>query len=122
MPILLLVALCGLLFAVWRSRSRFTVTGAYRDLRSLLSKRDSEVDETTAPMSLYGRLVERFPDAAQPAGSLIQLYLRESYAGHGLGDQDTLEAKRALQRLRVAMKRRESGPRKSPVPRVRLRI
>ena len=113
-PILLLVALCCLLFVAWRSRSRFTVTGAYRDLRSLLSKRDSEVDETTAPMSLYSRLVERFPDAAQPAGSLIQLYLRESYAGHGLGNHDTLEAKRALQRLRVAMKRREPGLRKSP--------
>lgn len=109
-PVLLLSALSVLLFVVWRSRSRFTVTLAYRDLRRLLAKRDSDVNETTAPMTLYDRLVERWPESAQPAGSLIQLYLRESYAGHGLADRDTLEAKRSLQKLRVAMRARGPGP------------
>jgi len=99
------VAVLAILGIWWLRRSRFTATSGYRELRSLLARRDSDIGDATAPLRVLARVVDLFPDAEQFASSLIRLYLRESYAGHGLAEQETKVARQALRDLRVALRR-----------------
>ena len=57
------------------------------------------VPESLAPVALMRRTSERFPAAAAPAGQLVELYLRESFAGEELAPPELDLASRALREI-----------------------
>lgn len=85
----------------WRfGRRELTATRAYARLRDRARALDPGVGPSVAPLALTRRLAERFPAAVAPAGSLVRLYLRESFGGESL---DAAELERARSLLRRAL-------------------
>ncbi len=82
---LLLLAAAWIL---WRQRSPLTATRAYERLRRRLAQRGLPVGEATAPLALRQRAARRFPEAARPTGEIVELYLRESFAGETLAAEE----------------------------------
>jgi hypothetical protein len=90
----------GLLIAAWvlwrRSRRHRSATESYRRLRERLERRGDVVPASLAPLRLLRQTAERYPAAAAPAGDLVHLYLRESFAGEELSPAELVEATRSL--------------------------
>jgi hypothetical protein len=83
----------------WRfGRRELTATRAYLRLRGRLRALDPELGPAVAPLALARRLGDRFPAAERAVGSLVGLYLRESFGNEQLGQEE-------LQRARLLMKR-----------------
>ena len=106
--------LTALLFALavasavllWRRYRRpLTATRAYGELRRHLAGRGLAVTDSLAPLALERRAAGRFPAAAAPAGRVIDLYLRESFAGEELGETERGRLADALAETRAALRR-----------------
>ena len=98
-----LLALLVAAAAWWRfGRKELTATRAYGRLRGRVQALDPAVGPALAPLALTARLADRFPAAASPAGSLVRLYLRESFGGERLGAEE-------LQRARALLKQAVGG-------------
>jgi len=93
------IALTAIL--LWRRyQAGFTATRAYRQLRQHLDRVGLPLTEATAPLDLERRTVRRWPAAAEPAGRLVELYLRESFGGRSLDEAERQAARQALRRAR----------------------
>lgn len=101
----LLALLAGALWAWIRSRRQPTATESYRRLRRRLERTGVPVPESLAPLRLLGQAGERFPGAAAPAGRLVHLYLRESFADEPLSDEELREAADSLRAASEVLKR-----------------
>lgn len=95
-----LVAVALVAFWLWRrSRRPPSATEVYRRLRERLERRGAVVPPSLAPLRLLRQTAARYPAAAQPTGELVQLYLRESFAGEELSAEDLGTAARSLQEV-----------------------
>jgi transglutaminase-like putative cysteine protease len=101
--LLLVAALCALVWWRWRiARRRRTATDSYRRLRDRLERGGLRVPPSLAPLHLAASAATRFPQAGAPTGRLVQLYLRESFAGETLSEAElalAADALRAVDRL-----------------------
>jgi transglutaminase-like putative cysteine protease len=103
----LLLALLGLLVAwwIWRHRPPFSGARAYRRLRSRL-ERDPRVGLTSSlpPLRVAEQVAVHRPAARVPASRVIEFYLRESFGGEELSEEERRElqmaCREALRRLR----------------------
>jgi membrane protein implicated in regulation of membrane protease activity len=85
---------------IWRRRRiHRSATDAYRRLRERLQRRGDAVPASLGPIRLLRDTTARYPEAAQPAGQLVRLYLRESFAGEQLSAEELGEATRSLQEV-----------------------
>ena len=79
-----------------RLRPPMTATDAYRQLRRRLGRSGAPVPDSVPPRRLQREAGSRYPAAAEPMGRVIDFYLRESFGGQPLGDEEREELKAAL--------------------------
>ena len=94
----------------WWRRPRFSAGLAYTRLRQKLPEVERETLETLPPLEVRERFTEAYPEAAESAGKVFDLYMAENFGGHELDDGETaelLEAHReALRRVREQRSKR----------------
>jgi hypothetical protein len=106
-----LAALAGLALAVlgwWLYRlyrTPLTATRAYRQLRRRLG-RHGALSESVPPLVFRSAAAARYPRAADSTARVIDLYLRESFGGEPLEDEE-------LEQLKVDLAEAERGMRKA---------
>lgn len=98
---LLATALAGWLL-YRRFRPPLTATAAYRRLRRRLG---SALPPSVPPLTVRREAESRFPAAAAPAARVIDFYLRESFGGQPLADEEVEALKTALEEAEKQMRR-----------------
>jgi transglutaminase-like putative cysteine protease len=97
--------------AVWllyrRLRPPLNATAAYRRLRRRIGRAaGSGFPDSAPPLSVRGEAAARYPAAAEPTARVIDFYLRESFGGQALEDEE-------LEALKAALEMAEKGMRKA---------
>jgi transglutaminase-like putative cysteine protease len=100
------VLLAVVLAAWWfHRRGPLTATAAYRRLRRDLARAGVAVPASLPPLALGRRAAAARPAAAEPAGRVIAFYLRESFNGEALGDEERGELEAALRRAGAVLRK-----------------
>jgi len=95
LPLVLLAILGG--WWIWRHRPAFSAVRAYRQLRGTVERQDSlAVSNLWPPMRLADHIAATRPPASVPARRVIELYLRESFGGQELDEDERRELQAAL--------------------------
>jgi hypothetical protein len=87
-------------------RTPLTATRAYRKLRRRFSHAGPPLPESTPPLVFRSAAAARYPGAALPTAKVVDLYLRESFGGEPLEDEE-------LEALKEALGEAERGMRKA---------
>jgi len=108
--------IASLLGGLWlRRRPRPTVTAAYLKLRRILQGGGVAVPESLAPLALARRAALDLPEAAASSSRVIDLYLRETFAGRSTDDSEVAALQVDLARVESAARRRlRRGGRQRP--------
>jgi len=106
-----LILLAAAAYAVYlRLRPPLTATAAYRRLRRLLGRSGAPVPDSVPPLRLRREAEARFPAAALPMARVIDFYLRESFGGEPLREDERGALKEALDEAgRGFRERRRAG-------------
>ena len=105
-----IVLLAGVLVFVYlRRRPPLTATAAYRRLRRRLGRSGAPVPDSVPPLRLHREAEARYPAAAAPMGRVIDFYLRESFGGEPLRDEERDALKAALDEAERGFKQRAAG-------------
>lgn len=88
-----------------RLRPPLTATRAYRRLKSRLSRSGPVLPESVPPLAVRREAELRYPAAAEPAGRVIDFYLRESFGGQTLEDEELETLKEALEEAEKRMRK-----------------
>lgn len=95
--------------AVWllylRLRPPLTATLAYRRLKRRLGRAGPPLPESVPPLAIRRETELRYPAAAEPAGRVIDFYLRESFGGQALEDEELETLKEALEEAEKRMRK-----------------
>ncbi len=109
MPVAVAFAVVALLVVavLWwqRRRRKRTATESYRRLRERLERSGLPVPDSMAPLQLVRSAGGRFPEAAGPTSRLVDLYLRESFAGEALEEEDLGYAAASLREVEQVLKK-----------------
>jgi hypothetical protein len=100
----LLAVLAWMLYL--RLRPPLSATTAYRRLRRRFGRAGTPLADSVPPLRLQREAEIRYPAAAEPAARVIGFYLRESFGGQELEDED-------LEALKAALEEAEKGMRKA---------
>jgi transglutaminase-like putative cysteine protease len=97
--------------AVWllyrRLRPPLNATAAYRRLRRRIGRASGNgLPDSAPPLSVRSEAAARYPAVAEPAARVIDFYLRESFGGQALEDEE-------LEALKTALEAAEKGMRKA---------
>jgi transglutaminase-like putative cysteine protease len=99
-PLSMALILTLLAAIVWifylRMRPPLTATAAYRRLRRRLGKAGAVLPDSVPPLAVRRETENRYPEAAGPAARVIEFYLRESFGGQPLEDEEVEALKEAL--------------------------
>jgi len=99
-PLPLAITMTLLAVVVWvlylRMRPPLTATAAYRRLRRRLGRRGAALPDSAPPLAVRRAAESRYPAAAAPAARVIDFYLRESFGGQALEDEEVEILKAAL--------------------------
>lgn len=106
--LILLFALVAWRLAL-RYRTPFTATAAYRRLRQRLGRKGLPLPDSLPPLAVRTAAADRFPAAAEPAARVIDFYLRESFAGTELAEEEREALKAALAEAEKGLKVRKTG-------------
>jgi hypothetical protein len=94
-----LTLLAAAIYAVYlRFRPPLTATAAYRQLRQRLGRTGAPVPDSVPPLRLHREAEARYPAAAAPMARVIDFYLRESFGGEPLRDDEREALKEALEK------------------------
>jgi len=85
-----------------RLRPPLTATAAYRRLRRRLG---SSLPPSVPPLTVRHEAETRYPAAAAPAARVIDFYLRESFGGQPLEDEEIEDLKSALEEAEKKMRK-----------------
>ncbi len=95
--------------AVWvlylRLKPPLTATAAYRRLRRRLGRAGTSLPDSVPPLAVRHEAETRYPAAALPAGRVIDFYLRESFGGQPLEDEEIEVLKAALDEAERKMRK-----------------
>jgi transglutaminase-like putative cysteine protease len=95
--------------AVWvlylRMRPPLTATTAYRRLRRRLGRSGASLPDSVPPLAVRREAAARYPGAAAPAARVIDFYLRESFGGQALEDEELEDLKAALEEAEKNMRK-----------------
>ncbi|MGH7489171.1 MAG: hypothetical protein ACREMY_26735, partial [bacterium] len=90
-----------------RLRPPLNATAAYRRLRRRIGRATaSGLPDSAPPLSVRSEAAARYPAAAEPTARVIDFYLRESFGGQALEDEE-------LEALKAALEEAEKGMRKA---------
>jgi transglutaminase-like putative cysteine protease len=92
-----------------RYRPPFTATLAYRKLRRRLGRRGLQLSDAVAPLTVRAEAAARFPAAAEPTARIIDFYLRESFAGRALEDDERDVLRTALAEAEKGLRQQKAG-------------
>jgi transglutaminase-like putative cysteine protease len=102
-PLFFAALLLAMLVMRWRQGRPAGATGAYQALRRRLRRAGLPLAPSLAPLAMVEGVATHFPAAAQPAGMVVALYLRESFGGVRLAEAErellrraSMQAARAL--------------------------
>jgi hypothetical protein len=99
-PLPLAITMTLLAVVVWmlylRLRPPLTATAAYRRLRRRLGRGGAMLAESLPPLAVRREAAARYPRAAEPTARVIDFYLRESFGGQALEDEEVEVLKAAL--------------------------
>ncbi|MFL6262123.1 MAG: transglutaminaseTgpA domain-containing protein [Thermoanaerobaculia bacterium] len=108
-PMPLALGLTLIAAAVWalylRLRPPLTATAAYRRLRRRLGRAGTSLADSVPPLAVRREAESRYPAAALPAGRVIDFYLRESFGGQPLEDEEVEVLKAALEEAEKKMRK-----------------
>jgi hypothetical protein len=108
--------LAAVLFWLMRHRRPWDPAIAYADLRRRLSAAELPVVDSTAPLAL-ARLVEsRFPAAAVPAGRVIGVYVRSTFAGRTASTAEVERLRDDLAAVELALRAARRRQRRAKAP------
>ncbi len=82
-------------FVAWR-RPPLDATRAYETLRRKMERRGLAAGAATAPLEFGRRAARTFPRVRSEAERVVDLYVRESFGGHPIDDQERAELQAAL--------------------------
>jgi transglutaminase-like putative cysteine protease len=82
-----------------------TATQAYTRLRRRLGRRGAPVPDSAPPLAVREQAATRYPEAAEPTAKVIAFYLRESFGGEPLEEEDRGILKAALQEAERGMRK-----------------
>lgn len=82
-----------------------TATAAYTRLRQRLGRRGAPLPESTPPLLVGQEAASRYPAVAEPAARVIAFYLRESFGGHPLQEDEREVLKAALEEAEKGMRK-----------------
>jgi hypothetical protein len=100
------IVLVAIAWVEWRRLHRKrTATESYRRLRERLERSGMTVPESMAPLQLVRSAGGRFPDASRSTSRLVDLYLRESFAGEELDDNELGHAADSLRQVEQVLKK-----------------
>jgi transglutaminase-like putative cysteine protease len=109
-PLPLAIGLTLLAIVAWilylRLRPPLTATAAYRRLRRRLGRGGAALADSLPPLAVRREAGERYPAAAAPTARVIDFYLRESFGGQALEDEE-------IELLKAALDEAEKGMRKA---------
>jgi len=109
-PLPLAIGLTLAAAAAWllylRMRPPLSATTAYRRLRRRLGRTGLPLPDSVPPLAVRREAETRYPAAAEPTARVIDFYLRESFGGQELEDED-------LEALKAALEEAERGMRKA---------
>ncbi|HEX4964064.1 MAG TPA: transglutaminaseTgpA domain-containing protein [Thermoanaerobaculia bacterium] len=110
-PLPMAIGLALVAVAAWllylRLRPPLTATTAYRRLRRRLGRSGgAALPESAPPLAVNREAATRYPAAAEPTARVIAFYLRESFGGQVLEDEE-------LEALKSALTEAERGMRKA---------
>ncbi len=83
-----------------------TATRAYRQLRRRLGRHGAALPESAPPLVFRRAAAVRYPEVAEPTARVVDFYLRESFGGVLLEDEE-------LEQLKTALAEAERGMRKA---------
>jgi transglutaminase-like putative cysteine protease len=107
---LALTLLAAAVYALYlRFRPPLTATAAYRQLRRRLGRSGAPVPDWVPPQRLHREAGARYPAAAAPMGRVIDFYLRESFGGQALRDEEREALKAALDEAERGVRERPSA-------------
>jgi transglutaminase-like putative cysteine protease len=103
-----LLLACGVAWLLYlRLRPPLTATAAYRRLRRRLGRKaGAGLPDSAPPLAVRTEAAARYPAAAAPTARVIDFYLRESFGGQALEDEE-------LEALKTALEEAEKGMRKA---------
>ncbi len=108
-PLPLALGLTLVAAAVWilylRLRPPLTATTAYRRLRRRLGRSGASLSDSVPPLAVRREAEARYPAAAAPTARVIDFYLRESFGGQALEDEDLEALKAALSEAEKSMRK-----------------
>ena len=108
-PLPLALGLTLIAAAVWvlylRLKPPLTATAAYRRLRRRLGRAGSALADSVPPLAVRREAEIRYPASALPAGRVIDFYLRESFGGQPLEDEEIEILKAALDEAERKMRK-----------------
>ncbi len=112
-PLTLLLGLIATAAAVvvifLKLRPPLTATRAYTRLRRRLGRslgrNGAPLPDSAPPLAVRAQTAHRFPEAAEPAAKVIAFYLRESFGGEPLADDEREALKTALQEAERGMRK-----------------
>lgn len=90
---------------VLRYRPPLTATAAYRRLRRRLGHAGAPLPESLPPLAFRREASRRYPLAAEPAGRIVDLYLRESFGGAELDEEERRDLKSDLEEAERGMRK-----------------
>lgn len=103
------LALTAMAVITWllylRFRPPLTATSAYRQIRQRLGRGGPPIPESTPPLVVRETAASRYPAAAEPAARVIDFYLRESFGGQDLEDEEREQLKAALVEAEKGMRK-----------------
>lgn len=93
-----LTLLAAVIYVLYlRYRPPLTATAAYRRLRQRLGRSGAPVPDSVPPLRLHREAEVRYPAASAPMARVIDFYLRESFGGEPLHDEEREALKEALE-------------------------
>jgi len=88
-----------------RLRPPLTATAAYRRLRQRVNRSGAPLPDSVPPLTLREEAASRYPTAAEPAARVVQFYLRESFGGEKLREDEQKDLKAALDEAEKKMRK-----------------
>jgi protein-glutamine gamma-glutamyltransferase len=88
-----------------RLRPPLTATAAYRRLRRRLGRTGPPLPDSAPPLTVCRETEARCPAAAEPTARVIGFYLRESFGGQALEDEELEAMKAALEEAESLMRK-----------------
>jgi protein-glutamine gamma-glutamyltransferase len=86
-------------------RTPLTATRAYRKLRRHLAHQGAPLPESAPPLVFRNAAAQRYPQAAEPTARVVDFYLRESFGGEALEDEEIEDLKAALAEAERGMRK-----------------